>query len=197
VLNAAQITQQKLPGMPSLHFPPADSPEFKEAMANNQALAERTAYTVAEALAPLDAVAKLRDREPSRRWQAQYDLARGRLLAMKVRCHEYNWICARMKKDPIPFKNAKSNAWRLAGDDSNRYSEKVAGAAREARILLKRVVEEHPETPWALLARRDLADPMGFKWVETYVPPRDRNADDASAAKRKPDRPKPPPPPKL
>ncbi len=93
VLNAAQITQQRLPGMPSLFFPPADVPEFKDAMANNQAIAERTAYTVDEALTPINAVAKLRDREPSRRWQAHYDLIRGRLLAMKVRCYEYNWAC--------------------------------------------------------------------------------------------------------
>ena len=94
VLLAAQITQQKLPGMPSLFFPPADSPEFKEVMGNNQGVAERTAYTVDEALGPINAVAKLRDRETSRRWQAHYDLIRGRLLAMKVRCYEYNWTCA-------------------------------------------------------------------------------------------------------
>ena len=52
VINAAQITQQNLPGMPGLFFPPADAPEFKEVMANNQAIAERTAYTVNEALGP-------------------------------------------------------------------------------------------------------------------------------------------------
>ena len=76
------------------------SPEFKDVMAANQAIAERTAYTVDEALGPINAVAKLRDRETSRRWQAHYDLIRGRLLAMKVRCYEYNWACARLKKDP-------------------------------------------------------------------------------------------------
>src|SRR5262249_9750821 len=53
VLAAAQITQQKLPGMPSLFFPPADVPEFKDVMGNNQAIADRTAYTVEEALAPI------------------------------------------------------------------------------------------------------------------------------------------------
>ena len=94
VIDAALITQQNLPGMPGLYFPPADAPEFKDVMANNQAIAERTAYTVDEALAPITAAAKLRDREPSRRWQAHYDLIRGRLLAMKVRCYEYNWACA-------------------------------------------------------------------------------------------------------
>ena len=103
VLRAAQITQQNLPGQPSLTFPPADGPEFKEAMARNQEIAARTAYTVDAALEPITAVAKLRDRETSRRWQAHYDLIRGRLLAMKIRCYEYNWACAKMKKDMPKF----------------------------------------------------------------------------------------------
>ena len=119
VINAAMITQQNLPGMPGLYFPPADAPEFKDVMANNQGVAERTAYTVDEALGPINAVAKLRDRETSRRWQAHYDLIRGRLLAMKVRCYEYNWACARMKKDPPKFTNARSNAWRLVPDTAD------------------------------------------------------------------------------
>ena len=119
--------------MPALYFPPADAPEFKDVMANNQAIAERTAYTVDEALGPINAVAKLRDRETSRRWQAHYDLIRGRLLAMKVRCYEYNWACARMKKDPPKFTNPRSNAWRLVPDTAIQYSEKAAAAARRPR----------------------------------------------------------------
>ncbi len=190
VLNAAQITQQRLPGMPGLYFPPADAPEFKDAMANNQAVAERTAYTVDEALGPINAVAKLRDREPSRRWQAHYDLIRGRLLAMKVRCYEYNWACARMKKDMPKFTSARSNAWRLVPDTNIQYSKNAAAAAKEAEALLRRVVDEHPATPWALLARRELKDPLGFKWVETYVPPIRRN-NNAAEAKKKKNEPKP------
>jgi hypothetical protein len=196
VLAAAQITQQRLPGMPSLYFPPADVPEFKEEMARNQGIAERTAYTVDEALGPINAVAKLRDRETSRRWQAHYDLIRGRLLAMKVRCYEYNSICARMKKDPPKFSSPKSNAWRLVPDPAIHYSEKAAAAAREAEALLRRVVEEHPTTPWALLAQRELKDPLGFKWVETYVPPPPRRNDNPAEAKRK-NNPRPARPPEL
>jgi hypothetical protein len=196
VLNAAQVTQQKLPGMPSLFFPPADVPEFKDAMANNQGIAERTAYTVDEALGPINGVAKLRDRETSRRWQAHYDLIRGRLLAMKVRCYEYNWACARMKKDPPKFTNPRSNAWRLVPDTTIQYSDKAAAAAREAEKLLRRVVEDHPATPWALLAQRELKDPLGFKWVETYVPPPRRN-DNPAEAKRKKSNPRPAKPPEI
>ena len=133
VLTAAQLTQQKLPGMPSLNFPAADGPEFKESMSQNQGVAERTAYTVDEALGPINSVFKLRDHEKSRRWQAHYDLIRGRLLAMKVRCYEYNWACARMKKDPPKFTSSKSNAWRLVPDQAIQYSEKAVIASREAQ----------------------------------------------------------------
>ncbi len=185
ILNAAQITQQKLPGMPSLFFPPADAPEFKDMMAVNQGIAERTAYTVDEALAPINSVAKLRDREISRRWQAHYDLIRGRLLAMKVRCYEYNYACARMKKDPPKFSSPKFNAWRLVPDTNIQYSEKAVAAAGEAQALLRRVIDDHPTTPWALLAERELKDPLGFKWVEASAQPRPRGNDNAAAARKK------------
>ena len=184
VLAAAQITNQKLPGMPSLNFPPADAPEFKEAMSNNQAVAERTAYTVDEALAPINGVTKFREREKSRRWQAHYDLIRGRLLAMKVRCYEYNYACALMKKNPPKFGNAKSNAWRLVPDEAVQFNKGAAAAGKEAQSLLRRVVEDHPATPWALLAQRELEYPLGFKWTETYVTPRPR-MNEAEAAERK------------
>ena len=70
-------------------------------------------------------------------------------------------------------------------DTSIQYSDKAATAAREADSLLHRVIDEHPETPWALLAQRELKDPLGFKWVEWYVPPRPREKNNADAAHRK------------
>jgi hypothetical protein len=199
VVNAGQITQQDLPGMPTLVFPATESPAFKEVMENNQANADRIVYTIDEALAPITAVAKLRDRETSRRWKAHYDLIRGRLLAMKVRCYEYNWACAQLKKDPPRFSSSRFNAWRLTPDTKIRYNQAAEHAAEEADRLLRRVIQEHPETPWALLAERELKTPFGFKWVEAYMPPpRPRN--DAEPPQRKNrDMPKgkPPEPPKL
>jgi hypothetical protein len=198
IVNAAQMTQQRLPDMPSLFFPSVDSPEFKDVMRINQGIADRTAYTVDEALGPINTVAKLRDRETSRRWQAHYDLVRGRLLAMKVRCYEYNWACARMKKDPPKFSNPRYNAWRLDPDEVIRYSDKAVAASKEAQLILHRVIKEHPATPWALLAKRELKDPLGFKWVETFVQPRRRgNEDVAERKKGNPGPARPPQPPKL
>lgn len=187
VMKAALTTQQSLPGQPSLQFPAADGPEFKDAMARNQEIVARVMYTVDEALAPIAAVSKKRDHESSRRWQAHYDLIRGRLLAMKLRCYEYNWACARMKKDPQKFANPSSNAWRLKPDTEVRSSDKAAAVAAEAKALLERVIKEHPGTPWAVLAQRELKDPFGFRWEETHVPPPQRNNNNAepAAAKKK------------
>jgi hypothetical protein len=183
---AAQVTQQNLPGQPGLTFPPADVPEFKEAMERNQEIVARVEYTVNEALGPITQVAKLRDRETSRRWQAHYDLIRGRLLAMKIRCAEYQTACAKMKKDAPKFKDAKSNAWRLVPTEEILSGDKVAKVAKETKALLQRVVDDHPNTPWALLAKRELKDPFGFKWAETYVkPPPPRKEADAAEAKKK------------
>ncbi|QDV38989.1 VWA domain-containing protein [Tautonia plasticadhaerens] len=185
VLAAAQITQQNLPGQPSLVFPAAGTPEFKEAMERNQTIAARVMYTVDEALGPIQAAEGHRDREMSRRWQAHYDLIRARLLAVKIRCYEFDWACAQMKVNPLTFSNEKSNAWRLEPDGEIHYSPAARRAGEEARELLERVITDHRGTPWALLAQRELRDPFGFRWVETFVPPPAPRRDDGNAAARR------------
>jgi hypothetical protein len=106
-----------------------------------------------------------------------------------------------MKKDAPKFQKPESNAWRLVPDDEIHYSDKAAAAATEARALLKRVVDEHPGTPWALLAQRELKDPFGFKWVENHTAPNMREKAAAEAKKKKampkPAAPKPAELPKL
>jgi len=199
VVNAAALTNElKIPHAPSMYFPSLEAPQFKEVLQANQALAAQIAQVVEEALGPVAAAARYRDREISRRWQAQYDLIHGRLLAMKVRAYEYNSAGARLVKDPPKFQNSRSNAWRLVPDRTIQYSEKAAAAGLEAEALLRKVVEEHPDTPWALLAARELKDPLGFKWVETYVPPPPRREEAAAQRKnRNAQASKPPDPPKL
>lgn len=203
VMRAAIVTQQNLPGMPSLTFPSIDAPDFKDVMTNNQEIVARVQYTVDEALGVSGAapgeptivtVAKLREHETSRRWQAHYDLLRGRLMAMRVRCLEYNMACARMKRDAPKFTRPDSNAWRLVPDKEIHLSDKAAEAAAEATALLEGVLRDHPGTPWALLAQRELKDPLGLTWVETRVPPPPKPRE-GNGGNNRPQRPGPPPKP--
>lgn len=200
VMRASQITQQQLPGQPTLSFPAADGPEFKDAMGRSQEVVARIQYTVDEALGvnmppsepTIVSVVKRRDHETSRRWQAHYDLIRGRLLAMKTRCIEYNTACAKMKKDSPKFTKPSSNAWRMVPDKEVHLKGKDLADAKEAQVLLERVVKDHPGTPWALLAKRELKDSFGFRWEEVTVAPRPKmNESEAAAAKKKKAQPKP------
>ncbi|QDT00518.1 vWA domain-containing protein [Adhaeretor mobilis] len=109
-------------------------------------------------------------REP--RWQAGYDLAVGRALAVQVRTAGYNMKLAEAKQG-MKFETEKNNVWTLRpGDDF--ASSRLEKTAEQAYEYLDRVQEEHPGTPWAMLAKEELKTPLGWDWAESYTPMQER-----------------------
>lgn len=100
------------------------------------------------------------------RWQASYDLAMGRALAMRVRAFGYNTMLAEMKATPKKFENAGSNRWRLVPSKEISSGAAVRKLAKQATDYLTRVVDDHPGTPWADLAERELVTQFGWEWKE-------------------------------
>lgn len=117
---------------------------------------------------------KDRPNERVLRWQAGYDLAMGRILAMKVRTETYNSMLAQLKGGRR-FKTKGSDTWILEPAD-NTVGSKLEKLKKQADMYLQRVVQEHADTPWALLAERELKEPLGWKWTEAHTgvndPPR-------------------------
>jgi hypothetical protein len=109
-----------------------------------------------------------RDKETVMRWQAGYDLAMGRVLAVKVRTETYNAMLAAAKRGLKPT-DPKNNTWVLQASDEISVGSQYAKLAERAKIYLNRVVRDHPDTPWAMLAQRELKDPIGWKWKDTYT----------------------------
>jgi hypothetical protein len=197
LLEGMEVTLGELKGPRETTFRLTDWPEFLDAMGEGQENAGKVAYAVEEIFEPVMREARLvrlnaagirdlrtrtswgptteggqvNDADAMRLFQGHLDLVLGRLVALKVRCYEFNWACARMKKDPLKFSNPKSNAWRLVFYENFQYSQDAADAGREAKALLQRVVEDYPGTSLAIQAQRELKHPFGFKWVETYVKP--------------------------
>lgn len=112
---------------------------------------------------------KHRDKLDSDRWRASFDLAMGRVLAMRVRAFGYNSVLAEMKANPKRFSNADNNQWRLEPSEEIMAGAAVRRMHEKAITYLNRVVNEHPGTPWAFLAQVELRDPLGWKWVEGRV----------------------------
>jgi hypothetical protein len=100
------------------------------------------------------------------RWRAGYDLAMGRVLSMRVRAYGYNAMLADMKANPKAFEGQDNNTWRLRQSREISSGPSVRKLAEKATGYLTRVIDEHPGTPWAILAERELSQPMGWDWQE-------------------------------
>ncbi len=99
------------------------------------------------------------------RWQAEFDLAMGRILAAKSRIDGYNAILATIKQGKA-FANKDSTTWILNRADGVSGSSVLNKNATSARMYLNRVIEEHPGTPWAAMAEHELMQPVGWELSE-------------------------------
>lgn len=111
-----------------------------------------------------------RDKLKEDRWRAAYDLAMGRILAMRVRFAGYNLMLANMKVSPKAFTTESGNMWRLVPSDKIESGVEMRKAAEMAKVYLRRVIDEHPGTPWAMLAEKELTTEMGWSWQEFSRP---------------------------
>ncbi|TWU67240.1 hypothetical protein V7x_28130 [Crateriforma conspicua] len=111
-----------------------------------------------------------RSDETSPRWQAGFDLAMGRVLAQKVRTETYNAMLAKAKRG-MAFSDAKNNTWVLKPADEITVGSRWQREAETAKTLLQSVVDNHPKTPWALLASQELSTPIGWQWTEQFTAP--------------------------
>ncbi|HEX7376617.1 MAG TPA: vWA domain-containing protein [Pirellulales bacterium] len=191
VLTLVDMTRQrKFKGTPRLSFAPTATSYFNE-MREAQETAAYNSMLLQQCLGVFGArgFEQVYAKEKSPRWRAWYDLSYGRLLAMMVRCNEYNWACATMKGKGADFVDKKSNRWQFKPDKALHYGSQSERMAKEATRLLTRCVEQNVGTPWAVLAQRELKDPLGFRIEETYVAP------PPPPPKPKPGKTPPPPPP--
>ena len=75
----------------------------------------------------------------------------GRVMAAKVRAEGYNAMLATAKRG-LKFTNPKNNTWILQSADEFSTGSQLAKAGEQAKTYLDRVVKEHPDTPWSMLA---------------------------------------------
>ena len=64
---------------------------------------------------------------------------------------------------------ARNNTWRMVSDDVTSVGSRMDQEARLAREYLERVRRDHPATPWAWIAERELEQPLGWQWREEFT----------------------------
>jgi hypothetical protein len=177
LVMAAAATNLKPMTSPETVFPKKSEAE----LANLLSLAQRSAAVLQPRIDLIHGqlLKGLADREriQEERWKAGFDLAMGRILALKVRTDAYNLMLARAKAG-MQFESPKSDTWVLRPSDEVNVGSRTEKFAEQARVYLQRVIEAHAGTPWAFLAEREFNQPLGYAWDEIHTgindPPKPR-----------------------
>jgi hypothetical protein len=155
---------------PETEFRKFDEAEFVNAVSRAQRAAALAGPSIDRLYEILKAGETHRELEISPRWQAGFDLAYGTILAAKVRADSYNEILANAKTN-LKFSDPKNNTWRLSPDDAVSTGSQAEKLGQKAKQYLRRVVDQHPNTPWSLLAQNELKTPISWRWTEGYTEP--------------------------
>jgi hypothetical protein len=153
---------------PTYRFVKRSEAEFANALSDAQKAAAKLEPKVEQLYQHLAQGEADRLNETNLRWQAGYDLAIGRVLAVKVRTEAYNAMLAQAKTG-LKFKDEKNNTWVLEPADNISVGSQYEKLAQKSKMYLERVVNDHPGTPWALLAKRELENPIGWEWKEEFT----------------------------
>lgn len=102
---------------------------------------------------------------------ASYYLAMGRILATKCRIESYNLVLAEAKTG-LKKSDPKTNIWILIPSPEFKVSNSVLNKQyNSSQKYLQYVIDNFPNTPWALIAHQELNTPFGYRWVEHYEEP--------------------------
>ncbi|MFM7159076.1 MAG: vWA domain-containing protein [Planctomycetaceae bacterium] len=170
LVTAAKATKIDNIPLPRLDFPAYNDNVLREAINEAQKPAAELIYKINRVAEALAIGEKDRDKVSEPRWRAAYDLAMGRALAMRVRSEGYNLMLAEMKGTPKTFTNKESNEWKIVASKTINSGAAIKKEEKRATMYLKRVMDEHPETPWAFIAELELSTPMGWEWQEIKNP---------------------------
>ena len=110
-----------------------------------------------------------RDKETNKRWLANFDMARARLMSRLVYINEYNNLIAQIRTDSLPALEEKIHVgWRVNTSDRVQIKEAtVKTMVKDVAKLWTRMEKDYPMTPWAIIAKREKNIAMGMKWVPT------------------------------
>jgi len=169
LVEAARESEVKPLDAPRMRFPREDDGKLAQLLGEAQKAAAVLQPKIDRLHATLSAGEPDRAKLSERRWQAGYDLAMGRVLAHKVRTTGYNQMLAGAKGGKA-FSDPKNDTWELVpAEDLGGLDSQTKKLAEQAQAYLRRVVDEHAGTPWALIAGKELETPLGYAWRESFT----------------------------
>lgn len=142
---------------------PSDETQFK----NRVEADERQVAVILGALeeAHLDLKDMEEDKEKeTKRWQANYDFVVAHLEAQIAYLYEYQSMLGLMRKEFPEHDPKVHRGWKLASRTSLGGDSTGRKLARSAGKTLTSLSEDHKNTPWEVLAKREKLTALGLEW---------------------------------
>jgi hypothetical protein len=137
--------------------------QFKDRVKKDEEQVSEVMLYLQEALDELEGVEEDRDKA-TLRWQANYDFIHARLQAQIAYLYEYQSMLGSMRKEFPPRDPAIHSGWRLASAVDLQGDRTGRRLAKRAERTLEDMVEEHRDTPWEVLAKRQKLTALGLEW---------------------------------
>jgi hypothetical protein len=121
-------------------------------------------YELEEAFKALQEASKQRAKETSSRWQAHFDYVSLVCLARFVFINEHSYAIGVVRADRLPDLPPNAKGWRLAPTKKLSAGPEVRAKNKQADEIANKILRDHPNTPWAAFAQRELLRPRGLEW---------------------------------
>jgi hypothetical protein len=104
--------------------------------------------------------------EKSAYWRATFRFAQAQVKARLAFMQEYNQLLADVRADRLPARDPKAGetGLQLVSVAKMKSKKDVQELAEAARGLFAGVAKDHPNTPWAVAAKRAKAEALGLEW---------------------------------
>ncbi|MBS0203178.1 MAG: VWA domain-containing protein [Planctomycetes bacterium] len=169
--DVARLLKVENVPLPRLDFPAENDNVLRVAITEAQKSIVEFEYKINQLKLLLEPGEKDRAKIKDARSKAGFDLAMGRVLALQARSYGYNMMLAEMKSSPRKFEKPGSNQWKLEPSSEINSGATTKKLATKAAEYLKRVIDDHPGTPWQQFAEKEYGIPMGWKWRESHYDP--------------------------
>jgi hypothetical protein len=103
-------------------------------------------------------------KDAPKRWQANYDFLVARFNAELAYLEEYSGLLGQiLKAYPEPFDEKVNTGWKMA---AKQKASDAAGKKfdKAARAQFAKIAEKFPNTPWAVLSKRENLTALGLDW---------------------------------
>ena len=148
------------------NLPRTLTPKDKIAVKRDQDILGLATFQLEQALVQMSEAGEQRDKEKSKRWQANFDFARARLAGNFVFLVEYNFLLGQIRADNLPALAPGDDGWTPSRLPKIVVPEaKAKNFAKGYGKLLQTIQKNYADTPWAYFAERDSQRALGMQWM--------------------------------